>query len=668
MATNSKAVTFTRDDTSPSYCDVKAQDVNGYTHTLRLRVTLKSIDENALTAKILAENILISQGISWSGDRIYFKIFVDDVEKASTLSGSSGGGTTTKTYATWEGDIPYDPTTGTLTAVIKATTSDYNGSYAPKDSSATITATFPTIDIASDFTFSSGSQLGGNVVINIAKQEGSTLKHKVEYSFAGSSYNVGVEEADTQATFAVPVSLATNIPNTTSGLLTVRVTTLTSEGAQVGSPVSKSITLTLPSNVVPTAPTLSFTHNSNNSTVKNWGGYVQGYSTVTATASGSQGAHGSTITSYVVSYSGGSGASPLTTGILNTAGPVQFTATVTDSRGRTNTKTGSITVAEYFKPSIELTAFRSNASGTADSNGTYVTAIPTFSYAPVTINNSDKNTYTRSVSCNGASHTSFSSGQKITLTANAAITSNYTVTATITDALGNSSTNSVPIPNTAGLPLHIKGNKKGIGLGTTATTDSTIEVGWPIDLNGNKIEGLVDLVYPVGAIYMSVNSTSPATLFGGTWSQLGGQFLLAASSTYAAGSTGGAATVSLATANLPSHTHSVSITSTSNGAHTHTTSGTAAEAGTHSHVQNTITWYNVKGDGYFPTSGTYYASSDKTYSTQDAGAHTHTVSGTAASNGAHTHTASGTSGSQGSGTAHNNMPPYLAVYMWKRTA
>jgi hypothetical protein len=79
-------------------------------------------------------------------------------------------------------------------------------------------------------------------------------------------------------------------------------------------------------------------------------------------------------------------------------------------------------------------------------------------------------------------------------------------------------------------------------------------------------ENIINLVYPVGSIYMSVNNVSPATFIGGTWEQLKDRFLLGAGSSYAAGSTGGAATHTLTTAQMPSHTH----TTDSQGAHTHT--------------------------------------------------------------------------------------------------
>ena len=89
---------------------------------------------------------------------------------------------------------------------------------------------------------------------------------------------------------------------------------------------------------------------------------------------------------------------------------------------------------------------------------------------------------------------------------------------------------------------------------------------------------LLDLIYPIGAIYWSSDSTSPATLFGGTWSQITDKFILAAGSTYTAGNTGGAASYSLTENNIPSHTHSFKPDGTV-GSHTHTWTGTAASHG-----------------------------------------------------------------------------------------
>lgn len=64
---------------------------------------------------------------------------------------------------------------------------------------------------------------------------------------------------------------------------------------------------------------------------------------------------------------------------------------------------------------------------------------------------------------------------------------------------------------------------------------------------------VIDKIYPVGSIYMSVNSTSPATFIGGTWERIQDTFLLGAGSTYAAGSTGGSATHKHRTPFIASH-------------------------------------------------------------------------------------------------------------------
>lgn len=118
--------------------------------------------------------------------------------------------------------------------------------------------------------------------------------------------------------------------------------------------------------------------------------------------------------------------------------------------------------------------------------------------------------------------------------------------------------------------------------------------------------------YPVGSIYMSVNNTSPATLFGGTWARIEDRFLLAATNpsastvTYPAGSLGGAATVTLDTNTIPSHRHSVGVGT-----------GSSTPGGD----------FNCAWGG------------SSTWSSYTGG-----------------------------GQAHNNMPPYLAVYMWQRTA
>ena len=135
-------------------------------------------------------------------------------------------------------------------------------------------------------------------------------------------------------------------------------------------------------------------------------------------------------------------------------------------------------------------------------------------------------------------------------------------------------------------------------------------------LGGKTLAEIILSLYPVGAVYISTVSTSPASLFGGTWEQLQDRFLMAAGSTYSAGSTGGEATHTLTVDEMPSHNHHVP------------TGGTSGSY--------TTTAYTVKGNGYYdPGTGSL-----STASTSD----------------------------KGRGQPHNNMPPYLAVYMWKRVS
>ena len=136
----------------------------------------------------------------------------------------------------------------------------------------------------------------------------------------------------------------------------------------------------------------------------------------------------------------------------------------------------------------------------------------------------------------------------------------------------------------------------------------------------NKIKAYWKTIYPVGAIYVSVSSTSPATLFGGTWTQIKDTFLLASGSTYSAGSTGGEATHTLSVNEMPSHDHRVTI---GNG------------------FANYVYWAGNLGSTDKNAAGLGYQSEVVTNTLWAE--------------------------KSGGGAAHNNMPPYLAVYVWKRT-
>ena len=178
---------------------------------------------------------------------------------------------------------------------------------------------------------------------------------------------------------------------------------------------------------------------------------------------------------------------------------------------------------------------------------------------------------------------------------------------------------------------------------------------------------MLNIVYPVGSIYMSVNNVSPQSFLGGTWAALSGRFLIAANSTYTSGSTGGAATHKIAEAELPAHTHTVTIKTS--GKHTHTR-GTMDITGS---IPTGARFFQENGsDGWTSGAFSYWkrGEQDGDTSGDSGGIFKFTASkkwtGKTSEEPAHGHTA--TASKTGSGTAMPILPPYLAVYMWKRTA
>ena len=127
----------------------------------------------------------------------------------------------------------------------------------------------------------------------------------------------------------------------------------------------------------------------------------------------------------------------------------------------------------------------------------------------------------------------------------------------------------------------------------------------------DNIANINDKIYPIGSIYISTSQASPASIFGGTWERLKDRFLLGSGDTYTAGATGGEASHKLNNNEMPKHSHGYRV---------------GTEGGT--------------DDGLI-----------RGISTIMGGLTNDSVIG-----------------SSGSGLPHNNMPPYLAVYMWERKA
>ena len=335
-----------------------------------------------------------------------------------------------------------------------------SGGWSPSSSScSTGWTTCTTIARASSISGLSGNQLNSGVSVTIDRKSSSFI-HKVEYKFVNSGWTTVSSNAATSCSFTPPLSLASQIPSAVSGALTVRVTTYNGS-TQIGSSVTKSINLSVPSNVVPSLSGLSATR-IDNDVPSSWGIYVKGISQVKITASGASGSYGSTISGYSISgprlYTNSSSG---TSGQLTSTGTQTYICTVTDSRGRTASKSVSITVVDYSYPSISMSVERCKSDGTKDTSGTYLRVVINYGIASVSGKNSIAS---KSCSCNGVSNSSFASGTAFVLAANCSIGSHYAVNAIIRDALGRTASASAEV-STAYRVLNVNKNKDGVAIG-----------------------------------------------------------------------------------------------------------------------------------------------------------------------------------------------------------
>lgn len=637
--------------------------------------TLTDINETNMTATLSLNQKLTSKYVRWGQVDKYFTLYVntDPVQNGESVYKSGGGdesSSTVKTIVdqTLSFTIPYN-SDGNKTITVGGKITGETGTYAPGNKTLSISITLPIIAKPSTFTIT-GSELGKEVTLAVSSSN-SAFKHKAEYAFENSGYKSIGENLGTEIKFTPSIDLAAQAPNASSGKLKVKLTTFNGT-TQIGSPyeLEKTLTIAATSDTKPEAGTLVATATSDHSVVKTWGNvFVKGYSKATITFNGAAGKQGATISKYAV---GGGGlninnlstTNSFTTEILNTTS-ITLDGKVIDSRGfESDTISLPIALYDYSSPTITIEAERCDENGTTNVQGTCLKVTPTIKLSEIDKRNTIK---TQNISCNGVSDNKFKDGESFVLKANVSTNASYTLTASITDTVGNTGNATVKISSSNTVPMHINEQKNGMGLGSKAISEKSVTLGWTLDMNDNKIinADIVDLVYPVDSIYMSINSANPATLFGGTWEALGGRFLIGANSTYAAGTIGGTASTTLTTNNLPSHSHKVKAHS--HGAGTLVAdnvsltgdwgSARARFPGT-TNASGIISVVKASRDSYWTDGG---SAATNTYGFSVDASHGHTISGSTANS---TETDSGTTGS---GESFTNLPPYLSVYMWKRT-
>lgn len=303
--------------------------------------------------------------------------------------------------------------------------------------------------------------------------------------------------------------------------------------------------------------------------------------------------------------------------VLTMSGNVIVKGTATDTRGFHVSREMPIYVCPYNTPKIKVAqCCRCDKNGNADDSGSYLRIEATSEYATVNGINQCEIQYmwTRD---DGATQdwVTISGKAKSYYVAETlpgfAVEHTYAVKIRAIDTIGEHSDSEYFIP-TDEVYWHRDGRRRSFSFGEYIEEDNTFAIAEEIKF---KPKGIRE-IFPVGAIYMSIQDTDPSTLFGGVWKRIKDTFLLAAGDSYAAGQTGGEAEHVLTTDELPSHSHGL------NG-------------------------WALGMNGVGGTSTYALAKPWTEYNNFEEG--NQTVQNT------------------GADKAHNNMPPYLAVYMWVRT-
>lgn len=328
---------------------------------------------------------------------------------------------------------------------------------------------------------SSISSLSTDVEINgknrlsvIISRAVSTYTHTVKFVFGSKSKTItGVT---TGASFVIPMNWLEAIPNAAEGIGSCTVTTYSGSSA-VGS-ASKNFTLLCPSFVAPTMDEPAVTR-IDNTVPSEWSVYLQNVSGVKLQAVGAAGVYGSTIKAYKITFAGYTAdAASLLVNKIPQSGKVTFTVTATDTRGRSVTKTGEITVLPYTSPAVSgLTLFRCDSSGNRLETGTYVSVKADISY---TVIGENALTVTCQVMDGGAIYTESLLNSTPKVIGPISTDRAYQIKVSASDLFSSGERYSM-ISSTRYYMHFKKGGGRGVAFGKAAEHDNTVEISDDMD-------------------------------------------------------------------------------------------------------------------------------------------------------------------------------------------
>ena len=453
----------------------------------------------------------------------------------------------------------------------------------------------------------STADIGSAPTIQISRNS-TSFTHTLTYQFGSLSGTIATKTTSTTITsWKFPTSFYAQIPNAKSGTGTITCNTYSGD-TLLG---TKTCSFTATTNESLCKPTLSpIVEDSNSAAVALTGNantFIR-YISDAAITSGAAARNSATLKSIKVTC--GSQSITTSTGTIQKVDSGTFTFTATDSRGYSTTQTIEKTLINYINPTCNLNI----SNPTTDGNLSFTITGNYFNSSFGAVNNTLSVSYKYKAGSGNYSNnievTNITLNNN-TYTANISLTGldykeTYTFQAFTIDKIKSVNSAEKVIKTT---PVF-------------SWSNDDFEFNVPVKFSGKT---LFDIVYPVGAIYMSVSSTSPEILFGGKWEQIQNRFLLAAGSSYTAGNTGGEATHKLTANEMPVHSHDLRANTSWGGSET------------------LAPWAQ-----YFGSNILY-----------DVGASGGTITTSYYGN---------VTQSAGGNVSHNNMPPYLVVYMWKRTA
>lgn len=409
----------------------------------------------------------------------YCGILVDGSVKAT----GSPSPYVTESYSnllTWTGDIAHNSDGTKSISVGVYLYQNGPANYLPTQSSASSPismgsvglTTIPRASQPSCITYPNTTTNIGNIGSTITihmNRVSSSFTHTVKYYWGNLSGTIATGVTD-NVQWTIPTSFYSQIPYTTSGNGSIYVDTY--NGSSLIGTKSVGFTATVPSNVVPTVGTITLDPwdiSGNNILLQN-------KNKITVSVSGCSAGAGSSIKSYTFS---GPGISSTTTGTSVSGGPISntgtltYTVTVTDNRGRSASKTATITCYAYSSPYFaSFKAYRANADGSANVNGTYLLCTYSVNYA------SAGNTNTITVTVKGVGSNRTATGGRLLIDLSGNTTSTYQVSAVVSDKYGGQASSQTVMVFGETRVLNITKNGTGFAIGKMAESNELFECRW----------------------------------------------------------------------------------------------------------------------------------------------------------------------------------------------